>query len=59
MTPLNDVGVISNPGHTEVQAWMESPDLHHTKTPGGADLICLNSMLKRLQINRHEEPSLG
>ena len=36
MIPLNDVGVISNLPTVEVQTWMESPDLHHTKTAGGA-----------------------
>jgi hypothetical protein len=59
MIPLNDAGVISNLGQTEVRAWMESPDLHHTRTPSGADLICLNSMLKRVRMKRHGEPALG
>jgi hypothetical protein len=53
MIPLNDVGVISNLPLTQVQAWVESPDLHHTKSAGGTDLICLNSMLKRFRIKRH------
>jgi hypothetical protein len=41
--PLSDVGLASN----LVQAWLESPDLHHTKTATGDAFICLNSMLKR------------
>jgi hypothetical protein len=49
MIPLNDVAVVSNLPSAEVQAWMEFPDLHHTKTADGTALICLNSMLKRLQ----------
>jgi hypothetical protein len=47
MIPLNDVGVVSNLLPAEVEAWMESPELHHTKAADGAALICLNSMLKR------------
>jgi hypothetical protein len=49
MIPLNDVGVVSNLPATEVQAWMESPDLHHVKTADGTTLICLNSMLNRVR----------
>jgi hypothetical protein len=49
MIPLNDVGVVSNLPSAEVQAWMESPDMHHTTTADGVPLICLNSMLKRIQ----------
>jgi hypothetical protein len=59
MIPLNDVGVVSNLPQEEVQEWMESPDLHHTKTAGGAALICLNSMLKRVRKTRDGEPALG
>jgi hypothetical protein len=59
MIPLNDVGVVSNLPPVEVQAWMESPDLHHTKTAGGAALICLNSMLKRVRRTGDGEPALG
>lgn len=49
MIPLNEVGVVSNLSPSEVQAWMESPDLHHTTTADGIALICLNSMLKRVR----------
>ena len=59
MIPLNEVGVVSNLPPLEVQAWMESPDLHHTKTAGGTALICLNSMLKRVRRTRDGEPALG
>jgi hypothetical protein len=52
MIPLNDVGVVSNLPPAEVQAWLDSPDLHHTTTAHGATLICLNSMLKRVQRTR-------
>jgi hypothetical protein len=59
MIPLDDLGVVSNLPPAEVQAWMESPDLHHTKTADGTALICLNSMLKRVRRTRQGEPALG
>jgi hypothetical protein len=50
MIPLNDVGVVSNLSQAEAQAWLESPDLHHNTTAAdGVPLICLNSILKRVQ----------
>lgn len=50
--PLDGVGVISNLQPTEVRAWMESEDLHRSQTPDGGVLICLNSLLKRVQKSR-------
>ncbi|WP_433983879.1 hypothetical protein RBB78_24735 [Tunturiibacter empetritectus] len=41
--PLSDLDLASD----LVQAWMESPHLHYTKTATGDAFICLNSMLKR------------
>jgi hypothetical protein len=58
MIPLNDVGVVSNLPPAEVQAWMDAADLHHTEA-GGAALLCLNSMLKRLRKSSEGEPALG
>ena len=52
MIPLHEVGVISNLPPADVQVWMESQDLHHTRTADGALLICLNSMLKRVHRSR-------
>lgn len=49
MIPLDGVGVISNLTPPEIDVWMQSEDLHHTITVDGASLICLNSMLKRVQ----------
>ena len=48
MIPLNEVGVISNLTPPEVEAWIQSEDLHHTMAADGHPLICLNSMLKRV-----------
>ena len=48
MIPLDDLGVISNLPPPEVQAWIQSEDLHHTMAADGAPMICRNSMLKRV-----------
>jgi hypothetical protein len=49
MIPLDGIGVISNLAPREVEEWIQSEDLHHTKTADGAPLICMNSMLKRVR----------
>jgi hypothetical protein len=59
MIPLHDVGVVSNLPPAEVQAWLESPDLHHTQTASGTALICLNSVLRQVRRTRDGEPALG
>jgi hypothetical protein len=59
MIPLDDLGVVSNLLPAEVQAWMESEALHHTAAADGAPLICLNSMLKRMQIAKTARPGAG
>lgn len=52
MIPLEGVGLISNLPPLEVQAWMESEDLHRSQGPDGETLICLNSLLKRVQKSK-------
>ena len=47
--PFDGIGVISNLTPSEVQAWLESEAIHHSQTPEGTRLICLNSLLKRVQ----------
>jgi hypothetical protein len=47
MIRLHEVGVISNLTAPEVEAWIQSEDLHHMTAADGHPLICLNSMLKR------------
>jgi hypothetical protein len=59
MIPLSDVGLASNLVRAEAQAWMESPDLHHTKTATGDAFICLNSMLKRFRRTMGGESALA
>ena len=45
-------GVISNLPAPEVQAWIESDDLHRSQAPDGGTLICMNSLLKRVQKSK-------
>jgi hypothetical protein len=48
MFALEDTAVLSNlPAH-EVDEWLNSGDLHRTRTPDGTELICLNSLLTRM-----------
>jgi hypothetical protein len=49
MIRLDELGVVSNLAPPEVAAWIQSEALHHSKAADGADLICLNSMLKRMR----------
>jgi hypothetical protein len=48
MIPLDGGGLISNLPPPEVEAWIQSEDLHHSRAADGAPLICLNSMIKRV-----------
>jgi hypothetical protein len=52
MIPLEGVGVISNLSPPEVEAWIQSEDLHRAQAPDGGTLICLNSLLKRVQKSK-------
>jgi len=49
MIPMEGVGVISNLAPSEVEAWLESEAIHRSQAADGAQLICLNSLLKRVQ----------
>jgi hypothetical protein len=59
MIPLDGVGVISNLVPSEVEAWIQSEDLHHTLAADGAPMICLNSILKRVQKAKTAQPGVG
>lgn len=52
MIPFDSVGVISNLPQPEVEAWIQSDDLHRAQTSDGGTLICLNSLLKRVQKSK-------
>lgn len=49
MIPIEAVAVISNLTPVGVEAWIKSDELHHSRSTDDAPLICLNSLLKRLQ----------
>jgi hypothetical protein len=46
---LEEVGVISNLDRSAFEQWVNSPELHRSETPTGSTLICLNSLLARVQ----------
>ena len=46
---LEEVGVISNLDRSAFEEWVNSGELHRWETPNGSALICLNSLLARVQ----------
>ncbi len=49
MIALESVGVISNLDRPALEAWLNSGDLHRSLAADGSSLICLNSLLARVQ----------
>lgn len=49
MIALENVGVISNLDRSAVEEWLNSGELHRSKLANGSTLICLNSLLARVQ----------
>jgi hypothetical protein len=49
MIALDNVGVISNLQRPALEAWMNSEELHRSQAADGSVLICLNSLLARVQ----------
>jgi hypothetical protein len=49
MIALENVGVISNLEQPALEAWVNSEELHRSHAAGGSVLICLNSLLVRVQ----------
>jgi hypothetical protein len=49
MIPIEGVGVVSNLASSEVEAWLASDEIHRSQAADGAQLICLNSLVKRVQ----------
>ena len=46
---LEDVGVITNLEPSALEEWLNSANLHRSQTADGLTLICLNSLLTRVQ----------
>jgi hypothetical protein len=49
MIALENIGVISNLDKSALEVWMNSEELHRIQTVGGSTLICLASVLARVQ----------
>jgi hypothetical protein len=49
MVALEATGVISNLEQPELEEWLSSGELHRVQATGGSALICLNSLLARVQ----------
>ena len=52
MIALENVGVISNLDPVALEEWLNSGELHRSQTADGSALICLNSLLARMQNTR-------
>jgi hypothetical protein len=50
---LENVGVISNLERAALEEWLNSGKLHRLQTGDGSTLICLNSLLARLQNKKN------
>lgn len=48
---LDSIGVVSNLDQADVDAWLGSEQLHRWASDG-AEFICLNSLLTRVQIKK-------
>ena len=49
---LDNVGVISNLEPPALEEWLNSDELHRSQAADGSVLICLNSLLARVQNTR-------
>ena len=49
MIALENVGVVSNLNRTALEAWLNSGELHRSQAADGSVLVCLNSLLARVQ----------
>ena len=52
MIALDNVGVISNLDRPAVERWLNSGELHRSQATDGSALVCLNSLLARVQKTR-------
>jgi hypothetical protein len=49
MIALENVGVISNLERPALEEWLNSGELHRSQAADGSQVICLNSLLARVQ----------
>jgi hypothetical protein len=55
---LEEVGIISNLDRSAFEEWINSGELHRSEIPNGSTLICLNSLLARVQKPKTISPVL-
>jgi hypothetical protein len=56
MIALEDMGVISNLERPELEEWLNSGELHRLQAADGSSLMCLNSLLARVQKTTTIQP---
>jgi hypothetical protein len=49
LVAMKDMGVITNLGQPDLEQWLSSEELHRSQAADGSLLICLNSLLGRVQ----------
>lgn len=49
MIAVENVGVVSNLDPPALEAWLNSRELHRSQAGDGSALVCLNSLLARVQ----------
>jgi hypothetical protein len=49
MIAIESLGLVSNLHRTELEEWINSGEIHRSQNADGAPLICLNSLLARVQ----------
>ena len=49
MIAMQETGVMTNLNQAALEEWLNSGELHRSQTPDGSTLICLNSLLARVQ----------
>ena len=52
MIALEGTKVLSNPLPHELEQWFSSSQLHRSHTADGTELVCLKSLLARVQSSR-------
>lgn len=58
MITLDNGRVISNLDRPAVEKWLNSGELHRSQTDDGSPLVCLNSLLARIQNTKTRQPRL-
>lgn len=53
---LEEVGIITNLDRSAFEDWVNSGQLHRSQSPSGSTLICLNSLVARVQTKTLPPP---